>query len=74
MRATRAMEDSINNGRPALASVVAATPFTPLRGGVPVVVNGQIVGAIGVSGAASAEQDEDIATAGAHALESGHAQ
>lgn len=73
MRATRAMEDSINNGRPALAAVIAATPFTPLRGGVPIMVSGQIVGAIGVSGAASAEQDEQIAIAGAQALESSHA-
>jgi glc operon protein GlcG len=73
MRTTRAMEDSINNGRPALAAVIASTPFTPLRGGVPIIVKGQIVGAIGVSGAASAEQDEQIAIAGAQALESPHA-
>ena len=72
--ATRALEDSINNGRPALAAVIASTPFTPLRGGVPILVNGQIVGAIGVSGAATADQDEEIATAGARALESGHGQ
>ena len=39
-----------------------------------VIVNGQLVGAIGVSGAATAEQDEEIATAGAHALETGHGQ
>jgi glc operon protein GlcG len=74
MNATRAMEDSINNGRPALAAVIGTTAFTPLRGGVPILVNGQIVGAIGVSGAATAAQDEEIATAGAHALESGHAE
>ena len=74
MKATRAMEDSINNGRPALASVIAATPFTPLRGGVPIVVKGQVVGAVGVSGAATAEQDDEIATAGARALESPHAE
>jgi len=35
---------------------------------VPIMVDGQIVGAIGVSGAASAQQDEDIAMAGAAAV------
>jgi glc operon protein GlcG len=50
---------------------MAALPdsfFTPLQGGVPIVVDGQIIGAIGVSGAASKEQDEELALAGAAAL------
>lgn len=38
---------------------------TPLQGGVPIVVNGVVVGAVGVSGAASADQDRVIAEAGA---------
>jgi glc operon protein GlcG len=38
-----------------------------LEGGVPIVVNGEVVGAIGVSGAASSQQDVDIAEAGAKA-------
>lgn len=42
--------------------------FTPLQGGVPIVVDGQIVGAVGVSGAASAQQDTELAAAGANAL------
>jgi glc operon protein GlcG len=74
MRATRGMEESINKDRPALAAVTAVTAFTPLQGGVPIVVDKQVVGAIGVSGAASAQQDEEIALAGAHALESSRAQ
>ena len=41
---------------------------TPIRGGVPLVVDGQVVGAIGVS-AGSEEQDLDVAQAGARALE-----
>ena len=45
------------------------TPFTPLQGGIPIVVGKQVVGAIGVSGAASAQQDEEIAIAGAGALQ-----
>jgi glc operon protein GlcG len=50
--------------------------FTPLQGGVPIVIDGQIVGAVGVSGAASAQQDEEIAVAGANALaaKSAHAR
>ena len=64
-RPTKAFEDIINNGRTAMTSL---NDFTPLQGGVPIVVDGQIVGAIGVSGAASAQQDEDLAVAGAAAL------
>jgi glc operon protein GlcG len=40
--------------------------FTPLQGGVPIVIDGQAVGGVGVSGAASAQQDEEIAIAGAN--------
>ena len=72
-RPTRGMEDSINKNRPALAAVAAVTPFTPLQGGIPIVVDHQVVGAIGVSGAASAQQDEEIAIAGAGAFQSGPA-
>jgi glc operon protein GlcG len=64
-KATAAFEDSINQGRFALLD---ATNFTPLRGGVPVIIDGQVVGAVGVSGAVSAAQDEEIATAGAAAF------
>jgi len=45
--------------------VAAATAFTPLQGGIPIAIDGRIVGGIGVSGAASAQQDEEIALAGA---------
>ena len=64
-RPTKAFEDIINKGRTAMTSL---TDFTPLQGGVPIIADGQIVGAIGVSGAASAQQDEDLASAGAAAL------
>ena len=37
--------------------------FTPLQGGIPLEWEGKIVGAIGVSGAASAQQDEELAIA-----------
>ena len=49
--------------------MVALEDFTPLQGGVPIVVDGVVVGAIGVSGAASAQRDEDVAKAGAAAVE-----
>ncbi len=62
---TRDFEKTIADGRTAM---VALEDFTPLQGGVPIVVEGQVVGAIGVSGAASAQQDEEIAMAGAAAV------
>jgi uncharacterized protein GlcG (DUF336 family) len=43
--------------------------FTPLQGGVPIRHGEHIVGAIGVSGAKSAAQDEEVAYAGARAIE-----
>lgn len=63
---TAAFEDLINNGRTAMA---ALPDFTPLKGGVPVMKAGRIVGAVGVSGAASAQQDVDIAVVASKALE-----
>jgi len=62
---TRAFEEIIGKGRTAM---VALDDFTPLQGGIPLTVEGQIVGAVGVSGAASAQQDEDLAVAAAAAL------
>jgi uncharacterized protein GlcG (DUF336 family) len=63
-RPTRAFEDIIKNGRTAM---VALPDFTPLQGGIPIVVGEEIVGGIGVSGAATAQQDEELALAGAAA-------
>lgn len=48
--------------------------FTPLQGGIPIVLDGQIIGAVGVRGAASAQQDEELAIAGANALATSAAQ
>jgi uncharacterized protein GlcG (DUF336 family) len=48
--------------------ITALPDFTPLQGGVPIMIGDQFVGAIGVSGAASAQQDEELAIAGANAL------
>lgn len=64
-RETRVFEDAIKNGR---LSLVANPELLPLQGGVPVAVDGQVVGAIGVAGANSAQQDEEIAAAAVAAL------
>ncbi|MGH9844115.1 MAG: heme-binding protein [Blastocatellia bacterium] len=66
-RPTKAFEDIINKGRTAMAAL-PDTFFTPLQGGIPIMVDGQIVGGVGVSGAASAQQDEELAIAGANVL------
>lgn len=68
-RETKAFEEIINKGRTAMTSLPDSF-FTPLQGGVPIVLDGQIIGAVGVSGAASAAQDQDLAVAGANALTS----
>jgi uncharacterized protein GlcG (DUF336 family) len=69
-RPSKAFEEIIKNGRTAM---VALNDFTPLQGGEPIVVDGQLVGAVGVSGATSADADEQIALAGAGVLAGGMA-
>src|SRR5262245_272253 len=49
---TKFFEDVIKNGRTAMVSV---EHFTPLQGGIPIFVDGQVVGGVGVSGASSAQ-------------------
>ena len=63
-RETKVYEDMINNGRTAFLS---APLQGTLEGGVPVIVDGQVVGAVGVSGVKS-EQDAQIAKAAIQAL------
>ncbi len=65
---TRFFEELINKGRTAMTAVDG---FTPLIGGIPIIIDAQVVGGIGVSGAASAAQDEELALAGANALMGG---
>ena len=47
--------------------LLAVKDITPLEGGLPILVDGKIIGAIGVSGALSS-QDADVAKVGADAL------
>jgi uncharacterized protein GlcG (DUF336 family) len=63
-RPTKAFEDIIKNGR---TPMIALNDFTPLQGGVPILLDGEVIGGVGVSGAASAQQDEELAIAGANA-------
>jgi uncharacterized protein GlcG (DUF336 family)/mannose-6-phosphate isomerase-like protein (cupin superfamily) len=68
---TKVFEDAIKNGRTSMVTLGTDLPnFTPLQGGIPLEWEGKVVGAIGVSGAASAQQDEELALAGAKSLES----
>jgi len=65
-KATKDFEDTINQGR---FTMTALPDFTPLQGGVPIIHDGQVIGAIGCSGAKSAQQDEEVAKAGAAVFE-----
>jgi glc operon protein GlcG len=62
-RETRLYEEMINNGR---AAFLSAPLVATLEGGVPVIVDGQVVGAVGVSGVKPGE-DAQVARAGAQA-------
>ena len=59
------MQDAIAQGGANLR-LLAVKGATPLEGGVPIVVDGKIIGAIGVSGV-MANQDAEVAMAGAAA-------
>jgi len=63
-RTTKALQDAVEGGR----TVIMAMPnVLPLEGGVPITVDGRVIGAVGVSGVTSA-QDAQIATAGIRAV------
>lgn len=60
---SKVYEDMVNNGRYA----ALAMPVVPLEGGEPVIVNGRVIGAIGVSGVKAGE-DAEVARAGVAAI------
>ena len=68
---TRFFEELINSNGKGRTVMTALENFTPLIGGIPITVDGQIVGGVGVSGAATADQDEKLAIAGANTFSSG---
>lgn len=63
-RESKGYEEMVNSGRHAFLS---APLLTSLEGGVPIIVDGQVIGAVGVSGV-KAEQDAQVAKAGAQCL------
>lgn len=63
-RESKGYEEMVNGGRTAFLS---APLLTSLEGGVPVIVDGQVIGAVGVSGV-KADQDAQVAKAGADCL------
>jgi glc operon protein GlcG len=64
-RPSKDFEDQAANGRPSALHLAGAVP---LQGGIPIVVDGRVVGALGVSGASSADEDNALAVLGAHAV------
>ena len=60
---SKVFEDMVNNGRFA----ALALPVVPLEGGEPIVVDGVVIGAVGVSGVKAGE-DAQVARAGVAAL------
>jgi len=67
---TRVFEELINASGKGRTVMTSLENFTPLIGGIPITVDGEIVGGVGVSGAASADEDEKLAIAGASSLAS----
>jgi glc operon protein GlcG len=63
-RPSRVFEEQIQSGRVAALALAGATPLT---GGIPVILDGAVIGAVGVSGD-TPQVDEEIAIAGANAL------
>ena len=61
-RPSKDFEDQASGGRPSALHLARAVP---LQGGMPVVVGGRVVGAVGVSGASSADEDQELAVIGA---------
>jgi uncharacterized protein GlcG (DUF336 family) len=65
-RPSKVLDDAISNGGPGLR-FLALPNIVPLEGGLPIVLDGKIVGAIGVSGVLSS-QDAQVARVGLEGL------
>src|SRR5215831_2223834 len=65
-RPSKDFEEQASRGRP---SALALAGGVALQGGMPILHKGQVIGAIGVSGASSAQEDQELATIGAEAAE-----
>ena len=65
-RPSKDFEDQASGGRPSALHLAGAVP---LQGGMPIFHDGEIVGAVGVSGASSAPEDQELSALGAGAAE-----
>src|ERR671924_60006 len=65
-RESKDFEDQASSGRPSALHLARAVP---LQGGVPIEHDGEVIGAVGVSGASSADEDRELAMLGARSLE-----
>jgi glc operon protein GlcG len=65
-RPSKDFEEQASNGRPSALHLAGAVP---LQGGIPIRFEGRVIGAIGVSGASSADEDQELAVIGARAVE-----
>jgi uncharacterized protein GlcG (DUF336 family) len=65
-RATKSFQDTVAGGGDGLR-ILRLTGAIPVEGGIPIIVDGKLIGAIGASGGSSA-QDGTTAQAGANAI------
>ncbi len=65
-RPSKDFEDQASGGRPSALHLARAVP---LQGGIPIVADGNVIGAVGVSGASSADEDQELAVLGAEAAQ-----
>jgi uncharacterized protein GlcG (DUF336 family) len=64
-RPSKDFEEQAAGGR---ASALHLARAVPLQGGIPIVHDEQVIGAVGVSGATSADEDQELAVLGAGSL------
>jgi glc operon protein GlcG len=64
-RPSKDFEDQASGGRPSALHLARAVP---LQGGMPIELEGEVIGAVGVSGARSADEDQELAVMGVEAF------
>ena len=67
-RPSKDFEDQASGGRPSALHLARAVP---LQGGEPIVYEGHVIGAVGVSGATDADEDRELALVGTAAIANG---
>jgi uncharacterized protein GlcG (DUF336 family) len=65
-RPSKDFEDQASGGRPSALHLARAVP---LQGGMPITYDGEVIGAVGVSGASSADEDQELAVIGVEAAQ-----